>query len=147
MEGTQTYSPRDVSVVIGKYTIDVFQSVTVAQAEDRVSHKAAATGEVTRTISHNPIGTITLVLPQTTPKNSTLQSIHNQIMDGYKRGLFATVTIKDKLGDSVHILKEASIKKSADAAYEKDASDRTWVFEGTLQKHENKGSGLSGVPM
>lgn len=137
---TRTYSPKDVSVVVDGFKIDTFQSVTVDFAEDRISHNAAATGESTRVINANNLGTITLVLPQTSVKNSELMDVYNSILAEYAAGKFAPVKIKDKLGNSAHAIMQASIKKVPASPYEKDSADRTWVIEGDLTEHEVRGN-------
>lgn len=141
-EGVKTYSPTDVSITVGgKYKIDVFNSVAVATAEARLSHKAASTGQLTRTINANKLGTITLVLPQTTVKNAELLAEFKRVLSNYSNATgFTSIDVKDNLGQSIHRIIQASITKVPDANYDKDATDRTWVFEGGLFGHDVKGN-------
>jgi hypothetical protein len=141
MAATYTYSPKDVFVSVGGVLIDTFDKISVSFNEDRVSHSSCATGHTTRVMQASRLGKITLVLPQTTPRNRDLLDIYEDILSNYASGVFASITIKDKLGFSVHRMTEASILRAADSDYEKKDTQRTWVFEGDLVDNSPRGNG------
>lgn len=140
MASTYTYSSKDVAVVVDGYIIDTFNKVSVSFNEDRVSHSSASTGHTTRVIQASTLGKIILTLPQTTPRNADLMAVYKNILDNYATGVFASITVKDMLGNSIHKMTEASILRAADADYEKGDTDRVWTFEGDLVRNSPLGN-------
>lgn len=137
----KTYSPADVEVIIGDNTLlDTFNSVEVAMEEDKISHSVAATGQSTRVINASKLGTITLVLPQTTTDNAKILAEYKDILANYAKGKFTSIQVKDKLGNSLHRINKASINRVADTTYEKESSDRSWAFGGDVINHDVTGN-------
>jgi hypothetical protein len=143
MESQKTYSPADVMVVIGDSSpviIEVFNSVEIAMEEDKISHSAAATGQSTRVINASKLGTITLTLPQTTKDNEKILKEYKKILKNYAKGAFTMIDVRDKLGQSKHIINRASINRVANSNYEKESSNRAWAFTGDVVDNDVTGN-------
>jgi len=136
----RTYSPKDVSVIVDGNIIEVFQSVTIDYDEDRISHEPSATGESTRVINANNLGTITIDVPNTSIDNAKLLDVYNDILSNYGSGKFASVRVIDKMGNSKHTMAQGSVTKVPSTAYEKNKSDYTWVIAGDIDNHEPRGN-------
>ena len=121
----KTYAPGEVSVVIGGSIINSWNSVTVARNEDKNFPSVGTQGEVTRTVNASNLGTITLVLPQSSADNAVLSA--KEVANGIE-----SIGIMDKSGDSIHTMPEGFITTVAEAGYEKELTEREWVFQGDL---------------
>jgi len=137
---TKTYSPSEVSVIVGNDIIDVFNTVEIALAEDKITHSTASTGQSTRIINPSMLGTITLNLPQSAETNDKVLEYYEKIIEEYMFGEFVSIEVKDKLGTSKYKIEKASIKKPSDSNFEKEDSDRSWVFEGDFTKYKPGGA-------
>ena len=122
---SKTYAPGEVSVVIGGSIINSWNSVTVARNEDKNFASVGTQGEVTRTVNASNLGTITLVLPQSSADNAILSA--KEVANGIE-----SIGIMDKSGNSIHTMPEGFITTVAEAGYEKELTEREWVFMGDL---------------
>ena len=121
---SKNYSPGDVSLIIGGSIIK-FDIVTVARNEDKNIMSVGTQGEVTRTKNLSNLATITVVLPQSSADNATLSAreVVNDVL---------SILIKDNGGNSLHAMPEGVITGVPDSGYEKEVTDRTWIFQGDL---------------
>ena len=128
MGDTKTYDPSQVSVIIGGSIIKSWNTVTAARDEENFMMTVGTQGEATRTKNANKMGVITLVLPQA--------SVDNLILTGFfNLGTQISVSITDKSGVSLHVIPEATVTKSPDASYGKEAGEYEWLIRGNLSVH------------
>ena len=121
---SKTYSPGDVSLIIGGSIIK-FDTVTVSRNEEKNLMSVGTQGEVTRTKNLSNLATITVVLPQSSSDNAVLSAreITNDIL---------SILIKDNGGLSLHTMPGGVITGVPDSEYGKEAAQREWVFQGDL---------------
>lgn len=121
---SKTYSPGDVSLIIGGSIIK-FDTVTVSRNEEKNLMSVGTQGEVTRTKNLSNLATITVVLPQSSSDNAVLsvREVTNDIL---------SILIKDNGGLSLHTMPEGVITGVPDSEYGKEAAQREWVFQGDL---------------
>jgi len=129
----KTYSPKEVSIIVGTLIVSNFESVSVELDEDEWSFVAGADGELTRIENANKLGTATLVLKQSAESNDALSGL------AVTGGTFPFV-VADKSGKSLHVMPEATIAKRPMAEYGKEASDREWTIKGKLSIHNIGGN-------
>lgn len=121
---SKTYSPGDVSLIIGGSIIK-FDSVTVSRNEDKNTMSVGTQGEVTRTKNLSNLSTITVVLPQSSSDNAVLSAreVVNDVL---------SILIKDNGGLSLHTMPAGVITSIPDSEYGKEAVQREWAFQGDL---------------
>ena len=135
--GLRSYSPKNVTVSGDAELITSWQSATVEYDEDRWGFTEATTGEVTRTRHEGKLGTITLVLPQTTTDNGAVNELTLE-QDTVEIGAVTptiALTINDNWGNSLHSIPEATLVKKPSCEFSADPSDREWIFKGELDNH------------
>ena len=133
----KSYSPRNVTISGDSELLTSWQSATVEYDEDRWGFSEAATGEVTRTRHEGKLGTITIVLPQTSTDNEAVNTLTLE-QDATEVGDIPptiALTIKDNWGTSLHSIPEATLVKKPSCEFSMDPSDREWVFKGEIDNH------------
>lgn len=128
MGDMKTYDPSQVVVIVGGSIVKSWISVAAARDEENFMMTVGTQGEVTRTKNANKMGVITLVLPQASVDNLTLSGFFNL-------GTQISVSVTDKSGVSLHVIPEATVTKSPDAAYGKEAGEYEWLIRGNLSVH------------
>lgn len=121
----KTYDPKEVNAIIGGRILESWNTITVGREEDENTMSAGTSGEITRTKNANNLGTVTVVLPQTSSDNAILTGL------AAAGGSFS-VMIQDKSGSSVHVMAEAVIGKRPESEYGKEAGEREWTIMGGL---------------
>ena len=122
---SKTYNPGEVSLVIGGSIINSWNSITIARNEDRNFATVGTQGEVTRTVNVSNLGTITVVLPQSSADNAILSA--KEIANGIE-----SIGVMDKSGTSIATMPEGFITGVAESGFEKELTEREWVFMGDL---------------
>lgn len=138
MGDTKTYDPSQVVVVVGGSIIKSWNTVTAARDEESFMFTNGTQGEATRTKNANKMGVITLVLPQASVDNLVLSLSWNQ-------GTQISVSVVDKSGASLHVIPEATVTKSPDAVYGKEAGELEWLIRGNLSVHTLGGNPVAIV--
>jgi len=128
MADTKTYDPSQVVVIVGGSIIKSWNTVTAARDEENFMMTVGTQGEATRTKNANKMGVLTLVLPQASVDNAVLSAFFNS-------GAQISVSVTDKSGVSLHVIPEATVTKSPDAAYGKEAGEYEWLIRGNLSIH------------
>lgn len=120
----KSYSPGEVSLIIGGSIIN-FDGVTVSRNEDKNTLTVGTQGEVTRTKNLSNLGTIVVLLPQSSIDNATLsaQEIANGIL---------SISVIDKGGTSVAVMPEGVITGMPESEFSKEHVQREWTFQGDL---------------
>lgn len=120
----KTYSPADVSVIIGGSIIK-FNTVTVKKNEPLNFMTEGTHGEVTRTKNGSKLGTVTVVLPQSSSDNATLSA--KAIVNGVE-----SILVKDNSGASVATLPSAVFTELPESEFAKEHGERAWEFQGSM---------------
>jgi len=121
----RTYDPSQVSVVFGTSLLTGWDTVRISREEDGVTFTVGTSGEVTRAINHNKLGTITLTYPQTASENL--------ILSGYEATKATVpVTVIDKSGTTINIMKFGTVVKPPDSDLGKEPTTREWLIRGEL---------------
>jgi len=128
MADTKTYDPSQVVVIVGGSIVKSWNTVTAARDEENFMMTVGTQGEATRTKNANKMGVLTLVLPQASVDNAVLSAFFNS-------GAQISVSVTDKSGVSLHVIPEATVTKSPDAAYGKEAGEYEWLIRGNLSIH------------
>lgn len=128
MGDLKTYDPSQVVVIIGGSIVKSWNTVTAARDEENFMMTTGTQGESTRTKNANKMGVITLVLPQASVDNAILSAFWNA-------GTQISVAVTDKSGVSLHAMPEATVTKSPDAGYGKEAAEYEWLIRGDLSVH------------
>ena len=102
-----TYSPSDVKLVIGGYTIVGWDNVTISRRSQGFITIPGIRGKHTRVPSGDSSATITFSLIQTSPSNDVMSAIHElDLVEGTGR---IALTLTDLSGRSVFNSIEAYI--------------------------------------
>ncbi len=133
MATMKTYDPTKVTIIVinkdGKaYPIGGFAdgtSVKITRTSESYKKSTGMDGITSRIKNLDKSGEITLTLAQTSLSNDVLTVIENSSSDGD----LCSIIVEDSYGGSKYRSSEAWIKKSADAEYSKDITNREWTFE------------------
>lgn len=132
---TRTYDPSEVSVAVGVSLLTGWNLIRITREEDGVLFSVGTSGEVSRSINHNKLGTITLIYPQTALENQSLS-----LLEVSKATL--SVTVIDKSGTTVAIMEFGTIVKPPDSELGKEAGTREWMLRGDLPVFNVGGNNL-----
>jgi len=121
----RTYDPSRVSVAFGPVLLTGWDTVRISREEDGAMFSVGTSGEISRSINANKLGTITLTYPQT--------STENLILSGYEFSkVTVPVTIIDRSGSTVAIMKFGTVVKPPDSDLGKETATREWLIRGEL---------------
>lgn len=121
----KTYDPSEVSVAFGASLLTGWNTVRPSRAEDGAMFSVGTSGEITRSLNANKLGTITLTYPQA--------SAENLILSGYEASkITVPITIIDKSGKTVCIMKFGTVVKPPDSDLGKEAGTREWAITGEM---------------
>ena len=123
----KTYSPDDVSIVVGGFLLQSWDECNGEYDEDKNSYKAGTTGEVTRVKNLNELATLTLILPQTSVDNLSLNAL------ALANAVFS-ISVIDMGGTLVALMPEATVQKPAGFGYKKESTPREWTFKGKMKQ-------------
>lgn len=124
-----TYSPSDVALVIGGYTLAGWDRISIVRRTDSFKPIYGIRGKHTRVRmggkdARESSAFITIVLSQESQTNDVLSDIHRQdIEQGTAR---IALTLKDSSGSSVFSSDEAYITNFAAAEFSNDFGTREW---------------------
>lgn len=125
-----TYSPSDVSLVIGVLTISGYAPdtfIVVSREVENFTKTVGSDGETARRKSANKSGTITITLLQTTSDNATLSGLA-LIDEITSKGTFPVI-IKDNSGKSIASSDDTWVMSYPDMEFANDTGNREWVLE------------------
>ena len=124
-----TYSPSDVALVVGGYTLAGWDRISIVRRTDSFKPIYGIRGKHTRVRmggkdARESSAFITIVLSQESQTNDVLSDIHRQdIEQGTAR---IALTLKDSSGSSVFSSDEAYITNFAAAEFSNDFGTREW---------------------
>lgn len=119
----KTYSPDDVSIVVGGFLVESWDECNMEFDEDKNTLSVGTSGEATRVKNLNDLATITLILPQTSADNLQINSL--AVAD-----TVLSLSIIDMGGTLVAIMPEGVIMKNAGFGFKKEDTPREWTFKG-----------------
>lgn len=123
-----TYDPTNISVTVAGRNLSNFADtfVKIALSGDNFTLIKGADGEGTRNYNADRSGEVTITLKGSSEDNLFLSGLAATDLLT-KLGTFP-IFIKDNNGSSIYTAAEAWVKKTADAEFGKEVSDREWVF-------------------
>jgi len=124
------YNPRKVSVSFAGVMITGFMDgsmVEVEHDEDAYKKKTGTQGDVTRVLSCNTGGRVTVNLLTGSPSNMLLSAL--ALVDRRTGAGKGPILIKDLNGTTVCFAESAWIMKMPKVDYSDDETGRTWVFD------------------
>lgn len=134
-----TYSPSDVALVVGGYTLAGWDRISIVRRTDSFKPIYGIRGKHTRVRmggkdARESSAFITIVLSQESQTNDVLSDIHRQdIEQGTAR---IALTLKDSSGSSVFSSDEAYITNFAAAEFSNDFGTREWrIFAQTTETY------------
>lgn len=140
--GAKRHNPKEIiftwaGLNITGYAADSF--ISIERTAEATSSSVGAGGEVTAETINDDRKTITLSLQRTSPDNAALSTIFQaQRLSG--EIFIAPMTVKDGLGNDLHVAPEAWIMDEPDAEYGAETGVREWVFEAANMKSFHGGS-------
>lgn len=123
-----TYDPKDITVTIAGRIITGFADdvVTVERETNQVEDEAGADGDVTRWITNDKRGTITVSLLPTSSDNAFLSAL--MIADEETGDGIFPMLIKDQRGLDLHAAPNAWVQQAPRMVYRKGVEAREWRF-------------------
>ena len=119
-----TYSPKEVQLTFGGYTVTGWQSISIARSVDAYKPIRGIRGKHTRVKNADTSCMITLPLLQTSMSNDVLSRIHElDIANGTGR---IELTLSDLKGTSVFNSVEAYIVGYPEVTYSGEFEYRQW---------------------
>jgi len=124
--GTRTYSPGEVTNIVGGVIVKDWMEITWAYVNPRYSMVQGSDGELTRVENAGwqlVEGTITL---------SQSSSSNIGVNAQFVAGAVIPLLVKDNSGNSIHSIPEMTLTAPADGGYGKETKDREWKFGGMM---------------
>lgn len=121
-----TYSPNDLKLIMGGYTLAGWDNMTIARTSTSFITIRGIRGKHTRVPSNDTSCTITISLIQTSPSNDVLSQVHGlDIENGTGR---LEILLKDLSGRSVFNTNEGYIVGYPEVTYSAGIEYRTWTI-------------------
>ena len=127
-----TYDPSQAILAVNGIPISGYSDGTgikVSRSNDMYTKKTGMDGVTSRAKSSDRSGEIVITLAQTSPSNDVLSTL--AVLDETANAGVIPVIVSDLSGRSIHASSSAWVRKSADAEYGKDISDRQWTIDCT----------------
>ncbi len=120
------YSPKDVQLTFGGYTIEGWQSITIARSTEGFKPIRGIRGKHTRVRNIDTSCTITVPILQTSMSNDVMSEIHRlDLLNGTGR---IALTISDLSGTGVFSSIEAYVLGYPEVVYSGEFEYRKWVI-------------------
>jgi hypothetical protein len=140
MSSLFTYSPKEVTISIGGYSLTGWDNLSVARSVQGFVPIRGIRGKNTRVRNMDTSATITLPLLQTSMGNDVLSRIH--ALDLEKGTGRLDITLKDSSGTSVFSSSEAYILGFPVSAYSGNFEYRVWqIFAQSTTTYTVGGNG------
>lgn len=128
MAQVRTYDPKKIAIIIGPHIVSGYGEDTFVSVEpegDGTTAVSGADGEVARSLSHNPLHTITLTVQQTSRTNDYLSAL--LALDKASGGAgIVPLAIKDLRGTSLFAASQAWVINTPTMEYGAEVSEREW---------------------
>ncbi len=126
----RTFDPKDVVVIVGGSIIGGFadgEFIRVSRSSDAYTKVTGSDGVISRSKSNDRSGEMTIILAQTSPSNDVLSLIH--AADEATNAGVVPVAVRDLSGRSTFVSAFAWIRKSPDASFGKEITNREWTLD------------------
>ena len=126
----KTYDPKKVHIIIGGFEMVGFVDgtfFTITMDDDAYSKVTGADGETSRAKNNNNGALATLSLQQTSSSNDVLSGF--ALADRLSNSGIVPVVVKDSLGTTILFSAEGWVKRTPDAPFAKEISNRDWPFD------------------
>lgn len=121
-----TYSPKDVKVDIGGYTLVGWEDISISRSASGFIPVRGIRGKHTRVPSMDTSASIIVTLHQTSPSNDILNAIHSEDLEkGTGR---IVLTLRDYSGRTVVSSDEAYVVAYPEVVYSRDFEFRAWTI-------------------
>ena len=124
MSKVYTYSPSEVQLTFGGYTVTGWQSISITRSVDAFKPVRGIRGKHTRVRNADTSCTITIPLLQTSMSNDVFSRIHE--LDIQKATGRIELTLSDLKGTSVFSSREAYILGYPEVVYSGEFEYRQW---------------------
>jgi hypothetical protein len=128
--GVKTYDPKQVIITFGAHIFSGFadgEFITITPTSERFTKMSGADGEVARSKSNDNTHEVTITLLQTSISNQYLSGI--VALDRFGNAGKAPLKITDLSGNALFIWNEAWIRQPPDVSFDKEITERAWVFD------------------
>lgn len=128
----QSYSPKNVIVVAGTFLITQWNKLTIKYDDPLWRFDVGCYAQTVRRKVNNPLGTITMELPQTAQGNmynSTYTTIFDDIL---QINAITPIIISNLWGQSLHVMINACVSQFPDVSYDATPQNRSWIFKGEM---------------
>jgi hypothetical protein len=137
----KTYTPTDVILNVvspTSFVLNSWNSMTVTKDEDNYTFSTSSTGHVTRNKNASQLGSISIVLPQSSNENSDMYALmlENPNNDT-DTGDLINISVEDLNLDTVFTLLDCVVVAMPESAFDKEAGTITWVVKGNLNMNSN----------
>lgn len=135
------YNPKDVSVVFAGKIISGWADGSMIKAgrnEQAWTLKVGVDGEGTRSKTNNKSGKVTITLMQSSASNDDLNAL--ALADEISNAGSGTFLMRDGSGRTLVSAANMWIQKTADADFEREVKERTWVLETDVLAISNGGN-------
>ena len=125
----ETYDPKDITASVDGNKISGFaeQMITAERESDQVVDEAGAQGDVTRVITNDRRGNITITLLPTSPSNLLLsERVNGDAANGVDRRF--SILIKDQRGKDLVSASDCWIRKPPRMVWNKGVEAREWAI-------------------
>jgi len=126
------YNPKEVNIVYRGHVIEgpfaADTMVSIAYSEQQFSLAMGAKGGGTRSNTNNLSATITVTLAQSSPSNDVLGDFTLEDVRDSK-GIPGSLAVQDASGTGLFNAETAWVQQITPVEYNRETSDRTWVFE------------------
>lgn len=127
------YDPNEVSILAANIPIEGGFAdgtfVEVVFTSDAFVTVVGADGDVTRSKTNDRRARVTITLMQSSNSNQLLSALSNLDQNKSNGAGVGALLIKDNQGLSLYTAEHSWIAKHPDAAFDKTAGPRAWVFE------------------
>jgi len=119
-----TYSPSDVTLIVGGYQISGWQSISIRRTIKTYATVRGIRGKHTRVNSRDSSASLIVPILMTSQSNEVLSAIHTE--DSIQDTGRLTITLKDKSGKSVFSSNEAYITGFPSVVFSGQFEYRAW---------------------
>jgi hypothetical protein len=121
----RTYNPEEVSILLGTSLLSGWNNIRIGRAEDGALFSVGTSGEVTRTINLNKLGSFVITMQQSSIDNETLSLLE------ISKTVIPCSCI-DRSGTTVAVIDLGTVIKIPDSDLGKEAGTREWTVTGEL---------------
>lgn len=125
----QTYDPKDIALTLDGQLLSGFaEDIVAAERENaQVDDLSGAQGDVTRVMTNDKRGTVTISLLPTSPSNLILSNLANADGVGQVNKVFPII-IKDNRGDDLLQGEDAWVSQPPRVVFNKSIETREWTI-------------------